>query len=322
MSDEKLTQLLRAAAAGDNRSWSEGPSPPKFPPGCPTVSRMYRAILREDFTSVEIDALKSYQYATDLLEKVRRNVWYPTVLQLFKHTRGRLSGDEKDDVEYHLQVDKCKRSLRLVQWMSLDSTFKRVVESSLQSAGEAISDRLGRFIDSVSASQQVLQPIPLPAGAATADVEQLDQTVLFDNGQLTATLSRVKDDHWLDFESQKIVPATLLRVTLLDGDGKPTEELFVMLREGFSLDPDAQTNSAAKVRITQSVPEDCLLLCQTVEADELGGTDADGLRSDFEKAGHDDTAAVDHWRTWATKSIRDTELAVGVRPALEDIIGS
>ena len=57
------------------------------------MPRMYEAILREDWTAAELDAIHQSPEAQALRERVNRHVWYPTKLQLFKYSRGLLEGD-------------------------------------------------------------------------------------------------------------------------------------------------------------------------------------------------------------------------------------
>ena len=109
MTKEQISKILQQAASQDHSQWATERAPAMLPPGCPSMARMYTAVLREDWAEQEVESIRRSPQAQRLLQKVRQNVWYPTPLQLFRYAHGLLAETERADVQFHLDVDRCKR---------------------------------------------------------------------------------------------------------------------------------------------------------------------------------------------------------------------
>lgn len=79
-------------------------------PDCPSLDRLYIAHLRWDWTEQEKRHVRSCDYCRYMVKKVRERIWHPSSAQLWKYvTRGELSEEERLDIRYHLETDKCRR---------------------------------------------------------------------------------------------------------------------------------------------------------------------------------------------------------------------
>ena len=310
--DNHLDRLLETAAARDNQQWSDEPAPPSLPADCPTLPRMYQAIVRDDWTNAELAAIEKTPKAQMLLAKVDKSVWYPTKMQLFKHSVGLLKGDELEDVKYHLEVDQCKRSLRWFHWMTVPQGFTALVKKPLQWGADAL-DSIDAILSNTFGTQQTLQPIPVLMGAATAAPSS--QEALFENDKLSVSLSREKGyalSDCLTVKSREHKDATLMRLILVDNDGFPVESRFIVLRPGFEA-------TVGKLTLKSPVPVNCSIYCLVMAASDLGDRDAEQLRADYAAVQTDDPSGIDSWKKWATSVREQRNLEIGIRPAIEDI---
>jgi len=267
------------------------------------MARMYTAVLRENWTAAERKCIEESEYARKLLTKVRANVWYPTPLQLFQYLRDRLPEDEKADVEYHLQVDQCKRSQRLAGLLRFWIARFKTAADSLK--------RLEQSLVAGFLFPACLEPIPVPAGAASRGPSPTER-VTTDDGQTSAVYSRQGDELWLSLESASLPSGTLLRIALANPDLGQEQTLFAMLRaEG--------ERATGKARLDRNIPEHCLVFSQPVDAAALPGDDAPALNAAFWAAQGDDPASVQSWVAWAAAARNQPGLEPQVRQTLETI---
>ncbi len=317
MTGKSLIDMLQASAAQDRQEWRSKGAPSLVPAGCPSVSRMYRAILREDLTNEERKAIEDSTEARKLWDRVRANVWYPSKWQLFQYTRGTLTGADKRDIDFHLQVDRCKRSLWLVQWMSADIAVVNWVERLSASLGHALEQVSASFEDAFYYTRETLNPILVTAGAAgaTETAEHASRRTLFDDGNLSILLSWEHGSEWLTLHSpKKWKPGTLVRLLLLDSHGTIQASRFMMLR-------DDGVSAKGRVRLSGALPQECGIICRPVAVWELGDPFPEALLTDFRAAKADDPASVAKWKGWAEKALPE-DLPTGLAPVLEDIVGS
>src|SRR5262249_42773423 len=103
MNKQALTELLSGLLAA--REQTEG-QPAE--PGHLALPRLRTGLLRADWSEEEKDHLRRCAACQKAKEQMSREVWHPTAPQLFRHLRGRLTGDDAIDVNYHLTEDQCR----------------------------------------------------------------------------------------------------------------------------------------------------------------------------------------------------------------------
>jgi len=307
--DSDIDPLLQTGAEVDNQRWSDGDAPQLLPTDCPTMPRMYEAILREDWTAAELDAIHQSPEAQALRERVNRHVWYPTKLQLFKYSRGLLEGDDLQDVRHHLEVDKCKRSLRLHRWMTVDRHAASMFDRRLQSVSEATG--IDRITDMLFGTRQTLRTIPA-LGDFTPET-QLSHQAQFDTDGWTVGLAKKHASDCLTLESHTLGEAALLRISVTDDAGIPVESRYVVLRQGAEA-------AVATLVLKTSVPSNSTVYCLVVQSSDLTDIDANWLRDDFAAAQRDDPSGIEAWKKWATATEESATLGEHMRAAVDDIL--
>ena len=292
MDKNQLSQMLHRLAAQDRAEWESERYGPPVPEGCPSMPRMYAAVLREDWTWEELAAIRANPIAQKLSEKVRAGVWYPTLLQLVKYQYlpATLSEDEKTDITYHLETDRCKRSLRMLRWAGTAAAIGQIVARVNRGTPGAMEELEQRLAKVVSFRTQV-EPGVLSAGL----FEHLErpQRTISDDGQVEATLSRGAGSQLrLTLEDSSEPAGTLLRVALADDDGAEVWQGFVMLRRIGEV-------SVGNATLDIGLAGNCSLVSEVRGAEELVAADADLLSSSFARAQEDDLPTVPVWRGWA-----------------------
>ncbi len=292
--DNDLDQLLQSAADEINLQWSKESALPPLPADCPTMPRMYEAILREDWTETELTAIERTPEAQSLLSKINDSVWYPTKLQLFKHSIDQLDGPELEDVSYHLEVDRCKRSLRLFNWMKAPLGFRSLIPNLFARVTETpMLDRIAQILSDTFGTQATFQPILVPSGAATA--RSSSQEALFDNGKRSVNLYKETVGKTiidcLTVESHEDPAGTLMRLVVVDDDGLPVETRFLVLRPGST-----GKSSVGELFLNSPVPKNCSFYCLVTNVRDLADKDAERLREDFKSVQTFAPSSVESWK--------------------------
>ena len=277
------------------------------------MPRMYAAVLREDWTREELAAIQANPVAQKLSEKARANVWYPTLLQLVKyqyvpHT---LSEDERTDIAYHVETDRCKRSLRLLRWFGTAPALRRLVARVQQGASGAM-EGLEKKLAKIVSFPMPLEPVALSAGPA--ERVGSSQRTVSDDGQIHATLSQDGSSRlWLALEDSTKPAGTLLRITLTDDDGTEVWQGFVMLRRVGEF-------SVGKASLDIELAGNCSLVSEAQDTEELAAADADLLSTAFARAQEDDPSSVPVWRGWAEAATGTATLDDTIRQVLLEIV--
>lgn len=313
MKDEEVAQVLSQLAREDWAAWESEPAPALVPEGCPSMPRLYTAVLREDWTTEETEAIRASRDAQRVLAKVRDNVWYPTVLQLVKYQYARdlLSEDERADIQYHLEIDRCQRSRRLLRWLSTGTTLHRTL-SHIKDWTEQALDDLARWAERVLAFQGWLQPASVPAGFASPE-PTLAQQITSDDGRTSATLSRDGVELWLTVECRDRPPGTLLRIALTDVEGRS-------VWSGFGMLPEGRDGTVCKFRLDPELPGPCAVFAEVLDSNSLAASDAEDLRKAFANAKSDEAGSIPAWRQWAQGVVVVPEIDAAVREVLTEIV--
>ena len=313
MDKNQLSQLLSRLAAQDRAEWESERYGPPVPEGCPSIPRMYAAVLREDWTREELAAIQANPVAQKLSEKARANVWYPALLQLvkYRYLPATISEDEKADITYHLETDRCKRSLRMLQWVDAATALRRLIARVQQGASGAMEE-LERRLAKVVSFQAPVEPVVLSAGAA--ERQEWSQRTISDDGQMQAILSRdAASQLRLALEDSNKPPGTLLRVALTDDDGAEVWQGFVMLHRVGEL-------SVGNARLDIALAGNCSLVSEVRDAEDLAAADADLLSTAFAGAQVDDLPSVPVWRGWAKAAASSADLDDTIRRVLLEIV--
>src|SRR5437879_5980388 len=102
MSDEKLTQALRQLAEAQGARLRQQARPDRRTPACPSLPRLWRALLRDDWNDAErAHRATGCPYCAKTEAQMRETIWHPSIHQLLAHVQQQLSGDESLDVHHH-----------------------------------------------------------------------------------------------------------------------------------------------------------------------------------------------------------------------------
>lgn len=122
---ERLADALQvepAAAAAFLAWWGTQQTPPAATPlrspTCPFLNRLYEALLRWDWTDEERRHVADCPSCHAALAKARSTLWHPSVDLLWRHvTDSPLTEEDRQDIAFHLQTDRCRRCTLLVTWV-------------------------------------------------------------------------------------------------------------------------------------------------------------------------------------------------------------
>ncbi|MCS3921314.1 sigma-70 family RNA polymerase sigma factor (plasmid) [Fervidibacter sacchari] len=110
---------------------------------CLSIGRIYEACLRWDWTEEERKHIRSCVHCRSLFNKVSKQVWHPSSRQLWNYvTRSQLTEDERLDIRYHLEEDRCRRCTfiaeKILQPIATIVEFPVLLQPYLQEEEERI----------------------------------------------------------------------------------------------------------------------------------------------------------------------------------------
>lgn len=114
MNDEAMHRALAAWGAQERERDDTQPPPAEPDRDCPRLTRFRTGLLREDWTPEEAAHLAKCKRCERTRERVAAQLWRPSHWDLVRYHVGQLDPEAAEDIRYHLEVDKCKRSLEIL----------------------------------------------------------------------------------------------------------------------------------------------------------------------------------------------------------------
>jgi hypothetical protein len=278
MDERALSKLLLALAGKDA---SEG-TPRET--GCPALPRLRSALLREDATDAERRHVETCPRCQQAWRQLQAQVWHPTLLHLYWHTRGLLAADA--DVRCHLD-DGCCRCLRLAAVLAADPVLDRLAARLREDVAGAAAARLGRTLASAAVGT-------LPGGFE-------DRCPV----ALRVMVRQVGDPSRLALHLPPSPEPRLVRV--LAGDQERADVLFAVPR------PERDHHSAV---LALSPSPRAALVVYEVAPELLHRDDGPALQAAFAAAARTDPLALAAWQRWAERTQGQPDLDPGLRPVL------
>lgn len=273
---------------------------PLQPPGCPPLSRIYQGILREDWTADELAFFSTNPAGQVLLVKVSREVWFPSSLNLGRFALGlEVSAKERRDIEHHLRVDRCARSLRLAQAIQHDpglAHLKKRCQEGVRPASKWLEQSLAQLISLANGPLDLRDPS--------------NDKAVFTDEQTEVHISPVMRtrEAILRLESRQ-PPGTPVWLTVTATDGNPRQRGIVMLQPGRERHPSTGTMRLADSALKFD------LVCRLLLVQELTARDKTQLRTVV----HNDSSTRSLWKSWAQRQRRAEGLDPAVSRVLEEI---
>jgi hypothetical protein len=261
--------------------------------------------------------------------EVRRELWHPTAAQLFEHSQRFLSSADAQEVTDHLEVDGCRRCLRLAALLREDRLLRRLasrIRLGVAGAARLLNDAL----ESCAAGRDslVLHVPPSDDFGSAARLRGLLDKLRpgpdlsdpswspFEDGKTSGRLVGDAGGSWLELAQRGLSPDGLLHALVGDARGRTFWQGFVMLCRRQPGDPARW----ARVRLPGPPPRKNTV--RVVEADVrlLEGEDGEELRQSYRTSERDDPGTVPAWQAWARGALDRVGWDAGFRRWLEKIM--
>jgi hypothetical protein len=95
------------------------------------LERMYTAVLRENFTQHELDAIAGSETLQRRLEGIKQRVWRPSDEELTLYVTKKANEDLRKQIKYHLEVDKAKAANRWVEDYALLELYDLIMTEKI-----------------------------------------------------------------------------------------------------------------------------------------------------------------------------------------------
>ena len=310
--DQDIEQMLREIATLEHqqitaeiqKAHQRGPSPG------PNLERMYTAILRENFTKEELKAIKEVAGLKEKYDTVKEQVWYPTIEELTDYINEPLTLDDdlRQQIEYHLEVDQCRSSLRLSAWLKVKHAAMGKVRS-VQKGVEDVFTKARELGAVVSHAYDGLNLAPaMGAAKKLKSYKQIEfdrcpttELVMYDNlepgtyscssascnkGTVVEIGILSDPDQGAEDSGSNMKWRRYLVLSASRPDGKITGKCERCNSEK-DLDPDTRAHHT--------------IICGPVNVNELNKDDADDLRKSWDWTKNNAPQAKAHWKAFAEK---------------------
>lgn len=91
--------------------------PPSSSQLCIPIHRFRLGVLREDWTPEELQHLQSCEKCRKLERLSQNHAWHPSNEALWRYLCKRLREKDAEEVEYHLEIDRCRRCRQCIGLM-------------------------------------------------------------------------------------------------------------------------------------------------------------------------------------------------------------
>ena len=115
MDHEELDHILRSIADHDRSESERLALPTARSAECPAILRLREGANTNRWTEEERRHLAACRSCRLLAEQFPGSCWHPTPDQLLSHLAGGLDGDERVEVAWHLDEDRCPDCLKIVK---------------------------------------------------------------------------------------------------------------------------------------------------------------------------------------------------------------
>ena len=95
------------------------------------LERMYTAVLRENFTQHELEAIAGSETLQRRLEVTKQRVWRPSVEELKLYVTRQANEDLRKQIKYHLEVDKAKAAIAWVDDYAMNCLLYEVMTEKI-----------------------------------------------------------------------------------------------------------------------------------------------------------------------------------------------
>jgi hypothetical protein len=294
MNEDQISQKLAALVAYEEMQWADKYPPPELPEGAPNLARMYTAILREDWTDDEWDLVQDDPQVKRMYSNTQEHVWYPTMQQLRQYADGRLSDELLQAIQHHLEVDKCRRSIRVLGWLKTAGHVVGGIQSAIGKLN--VANEVRSTFETISTSMRPLK-LATSMGFASGDTEP--ETLIDDN-----QVRLIHDSQTGQFRlSSQVHPeGTLMRVVMIGSDGGQVWQRFVLLWDKFR--DQVMGRCEAPKPGDQQDPESRKhnsIICLPVSADQLAEQDAVALEQSWTWSKANQATSVDAWKKFASE---------------------
>jgi hypothetical protein len=161
MSDEKWIEALRKLNEADGAQLRHQSKPDRRTPACPSLPRLRRALLRQDWTSMEQEhRATSCLHCQKAEERMRRTIWHPSLAQLLAHARQQPGG--LVDVSHHLDEEgctDCRQVLALLERAAPLANGALVDGALLETWKQALSEADRRLVAQQETAASYYRPL-------------------------------------------------------------------------------------------------------------------------------------------------------------------
>jgi len=222
---------------------------------CLSIGRIYEACLRWDWTDEERKHIRSCVHCRSLFNKVSKQVWHPSSRQLWNYvTRSQLKEDERLDIRYHLEEDRCRRCTFIAEKIlqpianmlelpiprTLKRPAKRPAEVTLSFIVMELSQlsKWRRHIFAVQSSERmhhvfaIATPTPIALTMAGFAGEEIKE-VKIEEGDFRAELKREPEGWVARAEAFNVPAGSKVRFTLVTPEGDERVKKEVKLERTF-----------------------------------------------------------------------------------------
>jgi L-serine deaminase len=91
------------------------------------LERMYTAVLRENWTQHELDAIASSETLQRRLEGIKEVVWRPSDEEMTLYVTKKANEALRKQIKYHLEVDQSKAAIKWVKDYALLKLYEEIM---------------------------------------------------------------------------------------------------------------------------------------------------------------------------------------------------
>jgi hypothetical protein len=255
----------------------------------PSLARMYTAILREDFSSAERDAIQADPGLDAKYEKVKGEVWYPTLEELREYVNGETTDqDLKEQIQYHLETDQCRQSLRQVRWLK---SLRRVQEDVGRVATIARD-----LVASVSIARSPRKLAPTLGFASETE----NSSKIIDDETMKLVWSRPKGTYRCSSGSLPV--GTVIQVEIRSDADQPAWQRFLVLWKTMRYKSSTGKCAACSPDdLDEATQAHHTVICRPVTVDELSDEHVVDLESSWAWTREHEPDASTQWKSFAEK---------------------
>ncbi|MDA8967782.1 hypothetical protein N9F76_00665 [bacterium] len=294
--DQKIEQMLREIAFEDQQITAEiqkaqqqGPNPG------PNLERMYTAILRENFTKDEWSAIKKDEGLKKRYDTVKEQVWYPTTEQLTDYINGEITDEElKDQIQYHLEIDRCKGSLRLKHWLEVKAAVVKAARAAQEGVEDVVTraQALGAFV-----KHDFVPQLSVLGAAEQSEAAEFRTIILTDEMELTE--DRERDVY--SCTSKSWSKGTVVAISVISDESNTAWRRFVVLWDSFKGEVMSDCERFDPKELEDATRKHSSIVCEVVNVEELVDKDVEDLQQSWEWTREHDPEAKTEWKSFAVK---------------------